>query len=239
MNNLLAELARQGPQGPVPEETTGVVEVVSDPLAGTYLLPRLVDEFRGRSPGIGVRLAVNSDHSAISGAIRRGTCDPGVMPAGLAAPGTTVEFTFGLDLVAVANRDLVTTATGIDWAGTPLALPKGGGLRRTLDAYFASLGIKPRVAFEAGHPEAVRRAVKTRPLTAIVHGLLVGDDLEAGVLVRVEPPAPLPRHEYKVVRPRARFRGPAREFCRFLRERLGQDPDGRRDPVSVISGGAA
>ncbi|MGB9919700.1 MAG: LysR substrate-binding domain-containing protein [Moorellales bacterium] len=110
--------------------------------------------------------------------------------------------------------------------------------RRTLDAYLASLGLEPRLAAEVSHPEDARKAVKSRAAATIMPAVVVEEDLALGTLVRLEPPAPLPRQEYKLVRPRARLRAPAREFCRFL---LKDEFPGRlrRAPVAAEGGFSA
>jgi DNA-binding transcriptional LysR family regulator len=198
------------------------IAVAADPLVGLYLLPRLGAEFRRCHPGVEVRVLTDTDLEAVWGVLRRGGCDLGVVPADLSTPGCAVEGSLSLELVAVANPRLVGSEGVLDWSRLPMVLPsRGTALRQILDAYLASLGIEPRLVAEVSHPEDARKAVKGRAAATVTHAVVVEEELALGGLVKVEPPAPLPAYEYKVVRPRTRFRVPVQEFCRFLRERLG------------------
>lgn len=128
--------------------------------AGPVGLPDLLAGFHRRYPAVEITLAeANSDVMLI--ALREGRLDVAVV--GLAAdPPPDIATRVLLDepfLAVAAPSDALATSDTIalaDLAERPLmCLPKGTGMRSALDAGFASVGLTPRIAFEAADPNVL------------------------------------------------------------------------------------
>jgi len=207
----------------IQEETATSVKVISDLLTGTYLLPEVASRYRSHFGLVGtvpsVTLMITTDYNAIAEGVRAGHYDVGIIPARYEAPGTLQEFTFHLGLVAVANAKHREVAECLDWRHPSLVLPPpGSALREMVDRYFTTLGVHPRTVLEATHPEAVKKIVRTSPVLAITHEITVEDDLRNGTLLKLEPPAPLPKQQYQAIRPRGPRNHLAERFCSTLRQ---------------------
>ncbi|MGB9920666.1 MAG: substrate-binding domain-containing protein [Moorellales bacterium] len=130
-------------------------------------------------------------------------------------------FTFAQPLATVANPEISRAAQAGDWRQLPLVLPPATSIvRKTVEAYFRRLKLRPNIVLELNHPEATKKAVRSGPVACITHRVAVQEDLEAGALVELNPPQPLPQLIYKVVRTRSRCEEHVRAFTRFLQERL-------------------
>jgi len=193
--------------------------------AGVYVLPTLVLEFRNSFPDTKITIVTVTttlNLQELLATVRHDAYDLAIVPQDLSTPAPVCDFTFALELVAVANPGLVTTKGAPDWESLPLVLPpRNSILRRNVDVYFKNLRIKPNIILELNHPEGTKRAIKSGLAAAIIHRVAVQEELERGVLSELEPPLPLPTLTYKVVHTRAKPAEHVRAFSRLLRERLG------------------
>ncbi|MCR4420581.1 MAG: LysR family transcriptional regulator [Clostridia bacterium] len=197
------------------------VQVICDVPTGVYILPRLASEFRGRFANVMVKVAVNTDYRAITAKLRQDLYDLAIVPQEVNTPAAVQEFAFIEDLAIVANPALAGSPQASDWASLPLVLPPANSIvRRSVEAYFKRLKIKPNIVLELNHPEAAKKAVGSGPVACITHKVSVQEDLDAGKLVELVPPRPLPRLSYKVVRTRSRLGEHVRAFTSFLQEHL-------------------
>ncbi|MGB9886039.1 MAG: LysR family transcriptional regulator [Moorellales bacterium] len=197
----------------------GRVRVVSDIPTGIYLLPKLVNDFHSLHKAV-VNVTV-SPHRTLPSILRECAYELAIVPTLVKTPQAVPVFTFIQDLAAVVSPRFRSEYGELHWSNLPLVLPPPDTvLRRCLDAYFMSLGIRPYTVLELNHPEAVRKTVQTTAVVGITHRISVEEDLEAGTLAELEPPQPLPRLTYKVVRDRSRYDQHARAFASFLKERL-------------------
>jgi DNA-binding transcriptional LysR family regulator len=80
-------------------------------------------------------------------------CADAALPGTAARPGTTPSGAAGL--ADLAGRDWVTLAEIADH--TMISLPVGTGLRSAVDAAYASIGLRPHIAFEASDPRMLAR----------------------------------------------------------------------------------
>jgi DNA-binding transcriptional LysR family regulator len=125
-------------------------------------IPDLLAGFHQEHPAIEITLAEDSSDRLADG-VRAGAYDLAFIGLGPEAPNR-------LAIHVVADEPIVAAvATDSDLAGTssvPLAelagralisLPVGTGLRASLDAAYASAGLRPRVGFEASDPRMLAR----------------------------------------------------------------------------------
>jgi len=198
-----------------------VLQLICDIPTGIYTLPPLVEEFRSKDPGTMITITANP-HQTLPAILGFEVYDLALIPSEIPSPAAIQEFCFTQSLVAVANPELKTSAGPPSLRDClPLVVPpKGSMVRKTIDTYLRKLGIKPNIVLELNHPEAVRKAVRTGPVASITHRVSVHEDLEAGALIELNLPQPLPPLTYKVVRTRSRLGEHVRAFSTFLRERL-------------------
>lgn len=140
--------------------TLGMVASISTPRVD---LPGLLAGFHRKHPGIEITLT-EAPSDQLLGSLRVGELDFAVVGLGpkpivsgietrvLAAEPLAVAVSPGHPL---AGRGAVTFAALHDHA--LISLPPGTGLRSHIDAAFAGLGLRPRIAFEAGDPRLLLR----------------------------------------------------------------------------------
>jgi DNA-binding transcriptional LysR family regulator len=140
----------------------GHVSVGSVAVGGSIDLAGRLADFHQDHPGVEITLTEDSSDRLIA-SLAAGQLDLALI--GLAdaePPGLVIEVIVDVPLVAIvgpghwlADRRSVTLK---DLAGLPLiTLPAGSGVRTALDAGFAALGERPRIAFEASHPGVLTR----------------------------------------------------------------------------------
>jgi DNA-binding transcriptional LysR family regulator len=147
------------------------VEEVADVVRGTvtigtvashaFDMPALLADFHADHPAVEITLSTD-DSDALIENVRNGTLDAAIASVG---PDETPE---GLSVQVVTDQPIDAVVCHSDKLASrsriPLtqlrersliALPVGTGIRRQLDAACAAAGFSPRVAFEAGTPEAL------------------------------------------------------------------------------------
>jgi DNA-binding transcriptional LysR family regulator len=125
-------------------------------------LPEILAGFRSRYPGIDVTLAEDNTDRLVEG-VRDGRYD-------LVFLGLGPDDPEGLELRIVADEPIVAVVGPDDpLAGEPsvplsaiadravIALPSGTGMRACVDAGYAALNLRPRVALEATNPAMLAR----------------------------------------------------------------------------------
>jgi DNA-binding transcriptional LysR family regulator len=131
-------------------------------------LPGLLAGFHQRYPAIEITLAEDNSDRLADG-VRDGSYD-------LAFIGTSAADPPGLSLQVVADEPVVAAFSGTpkssgaaefagrDWVTlaeiarhTVISLPPGTGLRSAVDGAYASIGLRPHIAFEASDPRMLAR----------------------------------------------------------------------------------
>jgi len=125
-------------------------------------IPEMLAGFHRHHPAIEITLAEGSSDQLTEG-VRSGTYDLAFIGLGPEAPG-------GLALQVVADEPIVAAVgpdsdlTGVGFVTLVeiadralISLPVGTGLRACVDAAYASVGLRPRVAFEASDPRTLAR----------------------------------------------------------------------------------
>ncbi|MDR6953459.1 DNA-binding transcriptional LysR family regulator [Ancylobacter sp. 3268] len=182
----------------------------SQTIAG-YWLPRQVQRFRARHPGISVSIAVgNTDF--VAGQVRRGEADLGFAEGEVEEPALTV--------LPVARDEMVlVTPVTHPWAWRPptaaeqlLAGPwvlrePGSGTRAVLEAHLAGLGLpaeRLNVALEYPSNEAVRAAVEAGSGVTVLSRRVAASAIRAGTLAEIA--FPLPTRRFLALRHKERYR---------------------------------
>ena len=167
---------------------------------GLVGLPRLLADFNRRHPAVEITVTEAGSEELIR-SVQSGALD--VAFAGLAAEpphGIAAQVVVDERAVAVVSKnDPLARRSTIQLealAGRDLiVLPPGSGMRMRIDAAFAALGVKPRVAFEAGDPQVLAQLASSALGVAIVpesvlrthaqdvHGLKIVNPALRGVLV--------------------------------------------------------
>jgi len=203
-----------------PRQPEATIRVVCDIAVGLYTLPRILESLP-RYASIVQIVVIPIAHAALSGLLPADSFDLAIVPREISTGRSHPDFTFSEPLTVAANPALAGGSPILDWQLVPLVIPpKGSIVRRYIDGYFRSLGVKPNIAMQFHQPEVTKRLMRTSSVASIIHRVSVQEELEAGTLVELEPPQPLPPLIYKVVRSRSRPNEQVRSFCRLLRERL-------------------
>ena len=184
--------------------------VASQTIAG-YWLPRQVQRFRARHPGISVAIAVgNTDF--VAGQVRLGEADLGFAEGEVDDPALAV--------LPVARDEMVlVTPVTHPWTWRPPAAPEqllaglwvlrepGSGTRAVLEAHLASLGLpaeRLNVALEYPSNEAVRAAVEAGSGVTVLSRRVAASAIRAGTLAEIA--FPLPTRRFLALRHKERYR---------------------------------
>ncbi len=207
----------------------GRLAIGASTTPGTYLLPRLLGEFRARHPGIALELRIG-DTREVEEWVLRGAIDFGVI-------GETGE-QLGL-LVTPFHRDELVLVTPPDHplgrgarpdaealAAQPLIVrEEGSSTREVLTRALAARGRSLNVLFELGSTEAILQAVMAGLGPSVVSELAVADLAQSRrVRVRRVAGLDLTRYLAVAVHPDARLAPAASAF-------MAQLIHGRESPV--------
>jgi DNA-binding transcriptional LysR family regulator len=156
----------------------GSLSIGASTVPGTYLLPRLLGEFRVRHPEVRLVLRIG-DTREVAQWVLRGEVDFGVIGETRAAFGLTVTPFRRDELVVVtpAGHPLAgrRTLDADTLAATPLILREAGSsTRETLERALAAAGRAPTVLFELGSTEAILQAVAAGLGASVVSELAIG-----------------------------------------------------------------
>lgn len=180
------------------EGSTGSVSVAGGMSSGSYLLPEIIGEFLQASPRSEVTLHVAPPNVALK-SVESGDRDFGVFLAEILSSDADlrVEPIGTEDFVLVAAPSTVRferPLTAPEIAALPFICPPSGAARRDVeDRALAALGVSSRqVVVELGHPEAMKRLVRSGLGVSLLFRSCVEDDLAAGALMAIPVAAPLP-----------------------------------------------
>jgi DNA-binding transcriptional LysR family regulator len=203
------------------ELRAGRLALAASSTPGTYLLPRLMAEFRVRHPDVELQLKIG-DFRRVERWVLDGEADIGVIgetaqPLRLAITPIRRD---ELVLVAPLAHPLATLARldGEALASHPLIVREpGSGTRETLVRALAQLGFALRVLFELESTEAILQAVGAGLGASVVSELAVAEpSLGRRIKVRRVAGTNLSRYLGVVTHPDAEPGPAAREFMSYL-----------------------
>ncbi len=157
-------------------------------------LPALLADFHRDHPAVEITLAVG-DSDGLVEALRSGRYDVAFLGLGsVAPPGIATHVVTDEPLAAVVGRaDPLARAASVRVTALAeralISLPRGTGLRASLDAACAEVGVTPHVAFEAGDPRVVAQLAARGLGVGVVPrsvALAAGDDLRGVAITAPE-----------------------------------------------------
>ena len=231
------ETLRSGAEliGAIGSGTAGELAIGAAPAVSTYVLPLLLDRFVREYPG--VRLLVRTGHSEeIVDMVLRSEVQLGLVRE-LRDTRVTSHPIYADELVLVVDPEHHFAA------GDPIPVEDLAGERliffdRTSSYYdltnamFREAGVSPRGAIELDNIDAAKKMVQQGLGVALLPNTAVSEDVERGLLRRVEITGarPIRRRIVRITRPQADLSGPLASFGRLL-ERVPELVRGAR-PVS-------
>ena len=199
-------------------------QILCDGVTGNYLLPPLISEFRKNFSDIVVTATtiIPTNSTAAQKASSEERWEIAILPIDVEIPSAIQEFTFPLPLTVVANPKLLDPATPVNWERLPFVLPPPDNslMDRAISSFFRITGIGSRVIAYLNNPEVVRKVLLSEPAAAITHKIVVQKELDAGLLVELPSPVPLPAVTQVVASRESRRREHLTALIEFLRERL-------------------
>lgn len=210
---------------------SGRVTVGSGTIPGTYLLPKLISDFRAQHPEIKATLTISSSR-IIAGKVREGELEFGVVGASWNDPALEWDTIFSDELCLVVHPEH-------PWAGTrsigcrqlleaPFILrERGSGTRKVIAQFLEEQGMREselQEVAEIGSTAAIKEAVKAGIGISILSGRAIADDLECGRLAAVAlDKLRIIRPFYLVRRKKRQLAPVAAAFVDFLRNRDDQE----------------
>ena len=221
--------------GAIGSGTAGELAIGAAPAVSTYVLPLLLDRFVREYPG--VRLLVRTGHTEeIVDMVLRSEVQLGLVRE-LRDTRVTSHPIYADELVLVVDPEHRFAA------GDPIPVEDLAGERliffdRTSSYYdltnamFREAGVSPRGAIELDNIDAAKKMVQQGLGVALLPNTAVSEDVERGLLRRVEITGarPIRRRIVRITRPQADLSGPLASFGRLL-ERVPELVRGAR-PVS-------
>ena len=140
-------------------ELRGEISLFCSVTAAQSLLPRILGTFRGRHPGVQIKLQTGDAAEAIT-RLRTREAEvsiaalPEVLPSGMvfiALAETPLEFIGPRDIATI----IVRRGTAIDWQATPCIVAEQGPARVRVDAWFRARGVEPNIYAQVAGNEAL------------------------------------------------------------------------------------
>jgi DNA-binding transcriptional LysR family regulator len=164
------------------------IAIAASLAVGNYLLPPILADFRRDWSGAAITMSV-SDPDQTFDAVEKGECDLGIIIAetGHEHPHLRSEVLGYEEILLVAapaslpGTDAVSLA---DLASLALVAPSAGTVpREAVDRQLTERGAPPQnVVMELGHPEAMKRVIRSGLDACLLFRSCVEDDLKQGTL---------------------------------------------------------
>jgi DNA-binding transcriptional LysR family regulator len=188
----------------------GALALAASQTIASYWLPRVVECYRTRYPGIAITQTIGNTEY-VAARVHDGRADLGFAEGAIDNPALAVTPVAEDELVIVVPRKhpwarrAPRSAKEIKTGPWVLREP-GSGTRAIFEAALPGLGLVPedlRVALEVPSNEAVRAAVEAGSGVTAISRLVVADALKAGTLAAVK--IALPRRHFFVLRHKERY----------------------------------
>ena len=166
----------------------GTLALATSLTVGSYLMPPILAEFRRTWPGAVITMSVSDPEPAFA-AVASGECDMGIVIAGTdyEHPHVRCEEVGREEIALVAAVDSFPEIDALSLADVGelavVAPPAGNRAREAIDRLLVDLGAGPQnVMMELGHPEAMKRVIRTGVASCLLFRSCVHDELAVGTL---------------------------------------------------------
>lgn len=188
----------------------GALTLAASQTVGHYWLPRVIEQYRTRYPGINLSLSLGNTET-VAVLVHDGAADLGFIEGEIDDPTLTVQ-------PVAEDRLMLVVAPTHPWGRNPPKSPadfrsaswicreRGSGTRSILEAALPALGIARedlRIGLELPSNEAVCTAVEAGDGVTIISRLVAERALAAGLLVAVA--VDLPKRNFSVLRHKERY----------------------------------
>ncbi len=171
---------------------SGRIMIGSGTIPGTYLLPKLISDFRVQYPEIKATLHISSSRT-IAGKVMEGDLEIGLVGARWNEPSLKWQTMFSDELTLVVHPDHPWTGkqsiTCSQLGDEPFILREAGsGTRRVIAQFLEQQGMRERdlqEVAEIGSTAAIKEAVKAGIGISILSRRAIADDLACGRLATV------------------------------------------------------
>lgn len=203
----------------------GRVVVAANMNPGTYVLPRIVTEFKERFPAAEIELLI-SDSATVYEETHSGQNDFAVVVADAPPSGLHAEVLCHEPLVLFAHPDHPLALAGQvkleALAEVPfVCAPIGDGRPQLVEAMFRRLGLARRLVLTMGHPEAIKQAVRQGAGVAMLFRCALARELASGELREITIEGQSLHHPFLLIHsPRKRFSPIQQRLIETLRGRL-------------------
>jgi len=168
--------------------SSGRLSLATSLTVGSYLMPPILAEFGRDRPGAVITMSVSDPETAFA-AVASSDCDMGIVIAGAGYEHPNVQSEeIGREQIALvaATETLLEfeTISLADLSEIPVVAPPAGNRARdAIDRLLAELGAGPQnVTMELGHPEAMKRVIRSGATACLLFRTCVEDELAAGSL---------------------------------------------------------
>jgi DNA-binding transcriptional LysR family regulator len=207
--------------GEVARGTSGQLAIGAAPAVSTYVLPPLLDRFVHEHPG--VRLLVRTGHSEeIVDMVLRSEVQLGLVRE-LRDPRVTSRAMYADELVLVVDPEHpFAKRRSVPVEGLAeqrlIFFDRTSSYYDLTNAMFREAGVSPRGAIELDNIDAAKKMVQQGLGVALLPNTAVSEDVERGLLRRIEITGarPIRRRIVLISRPQSEPSGPLAEFCRLL-----------------------
>ncbi len=170
------------------EVESGHLSIAASLAVGNYLLPPVLAAFRQEWPGSAITMSV-SDPEETFALVEKGRCDLGIIIAetGHEHPHLRSEVIGHEEILLVTGPTSLPGVEAVsltELASLALVAPSAGTVpREAVDRQLADLGSSPQnVVMELGHPEAMKRVIRSGIDACLLFRSCVEDDLKQGTL---------------------------------------------------------
>jgi DNA-binding transcriptional LysR family regulator len=167
---------------------SGSLALATSLTVGSYLMPPILAELRRTCPGAVITMSVCDTELALA-EVASGECELGIVIDGPDHdhPHLQCEEIGRESIALVGGPDALPDTAAVSLAEVSqmavVAPPAGNLAREAVDRLLVELGVPPQnVVMELGHPEAMKRVIRSGVAACLLFRSCVDDELESGSL---------------------------------------------------------
>lgn len=170
------------------QASSGTLALATSLTVGSYIMPPILAQFRRERPGAVITMSVSDPEMAFA-AVASGESDLGIVLVGTdyERPNVRCEEIGREEIVLAVAADSypgveALTLADVEQLGL-VAPPVGNAARAGIDRLLVELGAAPQnVVMEVGHPEPMKRMIRSGVAASLLFRSCVEDELAAGTL---------------------------------------------------------